>query len=79
MSGLIDPAAGASAITPSDTENLAEPCRGIWVGVQGNLKVTMIDGDVVTFPAMAAGVVHPIQIRRVWATDTTATGIVGVY
>jgi hypothetical protein len=33
----------------------------------------------VTFTGLAAGVIHPIAAKRVYATGTGATGIVGVY
>ncbi|MHA2047208.1 MAG: spike base protein, RCAP_Rcc01079 family [Candidatus Thorarchaeota archaeon] len=79
MSGLTDPAAGAASITPDDNADLSEVTRGIWVGVQGDLKVDMADGDTVTFVAMAAGIVHPIQVRKVYSTGTSATSIVGIY
>lgn len=79
MSGLIDPAVGATEVTPSDTEDLTEICRGIWVGGQGNIKMDMADGDTVTFIGAAAGVVHPLQARRIYATGSTATNIIVLY
>ena len=79
MSGLIDPAAGAAIITPSDSADLAEAPRGLYVGVTGDVQVDMADGDTVIFKALAAGVVHPLMVRRVYSTNTTATDIVGVY
>lgn len=78
MSGLIDPGDGGFDITPSDTEDLAVPTRGLYVGAVGDVKVDMLNGDTVTFVAMLAGVIHPIQVRRVYATDTDATDIVGI-
>ena len=49
MSGLTDPAAGAAIITPSDSADLAEVTRGLWVGVTGDVQVDMADGDTVVF------------------------------
>ncbi len=63
------------AITPNDS-TLIEPTRGIMVGVSGNLAVTMVDGVDVTWPAVAAGVLHPISAIRILSTGTTATSIV---
>lgn len=79
MSGLIDPADRAVAVTPSDSADLTEVTRGLYVGASGDVKVDMANGDTVTFVAMAAGVVHPLRVRRVYSTGTDATDIVAVY
>lgn len=73
------PAWNAASITKNDSTDLTNPTRGIYVGATGNLKVTMLSGDIVTFVGLAAGVIHPISAKRVWSTDTTVTGIVGVW
>lgn len=56
---------------------LSAVTRGLLVGVSGDVAVQFIDGpDVgVIIPALAAGVWHPMQIRGVLKTGTTATGI----
>lgn len=71
----------AVAITPNNDNNLATiPTRGIYVGVSGNIKVDMATtGTAIIFKNLAAGVVHPIAVNRIYATDTTATDIVAVY
>lgn len=71
----------AVAITPSNTVNLATiPTRGIYVGVSGDVKVDMAEtGTAVIFKNLAAGVIHPIAVNRIYASDTTATNIVAVY
>jgi hypothetical protein len=69
----------AAAITPNDTTDLARVTRGIYVATTGALKVDMADSSTVTFTGLAAGVIHPIAAKRVYATGTGATGIVGVY
>lgn len=79
MTTQVNPANGAFAITPSNTNDLARVTRGIYVGGTGNLKVDMDDGTTVTFTSIAAGVIHPIKAQRVYATGTTATSIIGVY
>lgn len=72
-------AQGAATISPSDSTDLATAIRGISFAVVGALKVTMIDSTVVTIPsgALAAGIIHPLVIKRVWQNGTTATGLVG--
>ncbi len=74
---LISPIGGGFAIIPSDVNDLESIARGIYVGGTGDLRVRMVNDDVVTWPALAAGIIHPMQIIRVYATGTTATGIVG--
>lgn len=64
-------------ITPSDSVDLAEVPRGIWVGGAGDLVVTGLTGDV-TFQSVPAGTMLPIAPTRVKATGTTATSLVGV-
>jgi len=74
-------AVGAFAVTPSDSVDLAQVTRAIFVRGSATLvdmKVTMVDGSIVTLLGLATGVAHPLQVRRVWATSTTATGIVGL-
>ena len=68
----------AFAITPHNTNDLAVPTRGIYVGVSGDVKVD-IGGVAITLVGLAAGMIHPLQVTRVYATGTTATSIVGVY
>jgi hypothetical protein len=77
--GIIAPATHAFAVTPDNSNDLAIFTRGIYVGVSGNVKVDTTEGDTVTFVGLAAGIIHPIAVRRVYATLTTATSIVGVY
>lgn len=75
-------ATNAVAVTPSDSADLAtSPTSGLYVGVSGSVKVTlsgMTTGDSVVFLALAAGVVHPLAVDRVWEAST-ATGILAVY
>lgn len=68
---------GGFSITPDDANDLSKMVRGIYVGGSGDLKVTMVNGDVVTFTSAPAGFL-PIQVKRVWATGTDAMGLVGM-
>ncbi len=76
---LIRPIESASVVTTSDSTNLTNVTRGLYVGVAGDVKVTLSSGNVITIKNLAAGVVHPFRVSRVWATGTTATDIVGCY
>ena len=72
---ITSPVTGGYAITPNDSTDLAEVTLSLYVGTAGTLKVTMMDGSVVSYAAIAAGR-HPLRVKRVWATGTSATGLV---
>lgn len=69
----------ASAVTPHDANDLANPTIAIYLGTDGDLKVDLVGGSTVTFKNLSGGVFHPIRATRVYNTGTTATDIVGVY
>lgn len=77
-SQLDSPASNAAAVVPNNAADLAFSSRAIFVGVTGDLRVTMVGGQTVTFTAVAAGW-HPIRVSRVYVTGTTATSIVAVW
>jgi hypothetical protein len=78
MAELSDPVPHAVAVTPSDSVDLPEFTTALYVGGSGDLRVTMMDGEIVTFTAAPAGW-HPIRVRRVWSSGTTAASIVAVW
>lgn len=73
------PASNAAAVTPSDSTDLTDVTRWVFVGGTGNLVVIMADGTTVTFTAVPAGTLLPIRISQVKATGTTATEIVALW
>jgi hypothetical protein len=72
----VDPVENAAVPTLSDTVDLPIPTRGLYVGSTGDVKVTLVNGDVVTYTSMAAGVTHAKRIKRIWLNGTTATGLI---
>ena len=72
----IRPAQYGFVIT-AGADALAHVTRGLYVGVAGDVTVTLDGGDSVQFTNLAAGIVHPLACSHV--TAATATGIVGVY
>lgn len=69
----------AEAVTKSDSTAL-KPTRALFVGGAGSVKVDMADtGTAVTFTGVQAGTLLPIQVVKVYSTDTTATDIVALY
>ncbi len=64
------------AITPSDTVDLTSYASGIVVVTAGNLKFLPAgndDADTITITGATVGYVPPFQVRRVFATGTTAS------
>ena len=74
--GMTDPIYQGIELTPSDTADLPFVSRAIYVGAAGDLQVTLVSGQTVTFVAAHAGW-HPVRATRVWATGTTASWLVG--
>lgn len=71
-----DTASATRAVVVSPGQDIT-PCRALWVGVQGDLAVTMAgDDSPVTF-ANAIGIM-PICVKRIEAS-TTAGAIIALY
>lgn len=66
----------AVSITPSDTAE--HDIDGFYVGGAGNVAVTTSRGQVVTFTAPPIGTVINLRCKRIMATNTTATLIIGL-
>lgn len=77
MSNVGDPAVFAKAVVPADGADLATWARSLYIGVTGNVTVTTVGGDTITFNNVPVGVL-PVQVRRVFGTGTTATNIVAM-
>lgn len=81
-------------VTPSDTkdvtnaagDNASVYAKALWIGVTGDVAIIAAGdqsgalgvGTAVTHKAVPVGI-FPVQVRRVMATNTTATNIVGWY
>lgn len=66
------------AITPSNTDELAEVVNAIHVGGAGAVAVVFAKGGAsVTLAALPVGI-HRIRVRQVLSTGTTATNLVGL-
>lgn len=75
---LTSPAAHGFAITPDDAAPLNEVTRAIYVGGAGDLALEMADGAVLSFTGLTAGSWLPLRARAVYASGTTATGLIGL-
>ncbi len=66
-------------ITPDDANDLPFITRAISFSAAGAISVVTHDGTSIVIPSgsLAAGVLHPIGLKRILATGTTAADIVG--
>lgn len=74
-SSLRDPVREAETVTPDDGTDLNSVSRALYVGGQGDLRVTLVNGSDVIFRSAPVGW-HPVRAQRVWATGTSATDII---
>ena len=72
-------ATDAALVTRSDSADLPRSSLSLYIGGAGNVRVTTVQGTDIVFTAVPVGTVLPIQARRVWLTNTTATLIVALY
>jgi len=79
--GFDAPARRSFSIAPADATDLAVTTRALYIGSSGNVSVILADDgtSAVTFTGLPAGALLPLCVKRVRATGTTATNIVGVY
>lgn len=74
-----DPAEYAVAVTPHDTTALSPQPRALYVGVSGDVTVTMAGGGDAAFLNVPSGAILPIRVSKVLDTGTDATDIVALY
>lgn len=64
------------AVTPSDSADFEIFYAAVSVNFEGNVKMQLLEDAAPVTVFLRAGVPYPYKPRRVYATDTTATGIV---
>tara|TARA_R100001510_G_scaffold54491_1_gene57276 strand:- start:2355 stop:2819 length:465 start_codon:yes stop_codon:yes gene_type:complete len=62
----------------SQTDNPSNGCV-LFAGAAGDIDLITVDGDTVLFKGIVAGQFLPVQVKRVKATNTTATDIVALW
>ncbi len=65
-------------ITPSDTTDLPETTRALYVGAGGALALRLASGASVTLTNVPPGSLLPLRCDRVLATGTSAGSLVGL-
>ena len=77
MSQALVQATDAVVVTPNDSSDL-DNVSVLYVGVGGHVKVTTRAGSDITLFNLNNGQFVPVQVRKVYATDTTATNLVAM-
>lgn len=70
------PGRASIAVTPSNTVDLVDVCRGFYVGGTGDVVVVNEDSTTCTYSACPVGLQVAVRFRRINSTGTTATLIV---
>ncbi|GAA3271552.1 hypothetical protein NZL82_15685 [Sphingomonas sanguinis] len=77
------PATRAVAITPSDSTDLPDIPKGVYVGTGGDITMIGVGAPAsatgVTWKNVPAGALIPFRPRRILATGTTAASMLGLY
>lgn len=74
----------AKVVVPSDTSYITSPGGAdqngcvLYIGVTGDLKVTTAANDDIVFKNVPVGF-FPVQVLKVWATDTGASEIIALW
>lgn len=66
-------------ITPSNTVDEQVAFRSVYVGVTGDVVIVSLKGVAKTYKNAAQGSTIPMRGKRVNATGTTATNLIGMY
>lgn len=72
-----EPALDGISITPNDTNDLSVIVRAIIPDTTGTVRVNTALGTTLTIP-VNSGTVYPISCRRVFATNTDSTTVIGL-
>jgi len=76
--GITSPPDDGFAIVESDIADLPREIRAINVAVTGPVRVLTSKGNDLTV-FIAAGIQFPLVCKKVFASGTTATGLVGLF
>lgn len=73
------PASRCFPITLSDSNELTEVTKAIYVGTSGDIVLKPLESAIaVIFRNVPAGTILDVRVRQVLATGTTAADIVGL-
>lgn len=78
-------ASRAVNVVPSDTVEIPSPGNGIntgcvlYIGTGGNVRVLTSAGDDVVFVGVASGTFLPVNVVKVFSTNTGASNIIALW
>lgn len=76
---VTSPAREAFVILPSDTQQLPQVPKAIYVGTGGDLRARLVDGTAeVTFRNISNGAILDIRPAAIFMSGTSAADIVGL-
>ncbi len=78
---MSQPAKKSVTITPNNATDLPERVTKIYVTGAGNIKFALVknlDAEALTLAVTAGQILEIGMIRKVFATGTTATGLIGL-
>jgi hypothetical protein len=69
-----------AVVSPSDSTDIPDLPRAIWIGVGGDITL-MAAGDTTSrlFKNVSSGTLLPIRARRIYSTGTTAQSLIACY
>lgn len=77
------PARHAVAVTPSDTIDLLDTPKGLYIGTGGDVTLVAADAPAgntgTVFRGLPSGALLPVRVRRVLASGTTAADLVALF
>ena len=76
---MSSPARDAFSITGNDSTDLSKITKAIHVATAGDIRMTlmnMLPGASITLTVEPG--YHPLRVKRVWSTNTTASNITGL-
>ena len=76
--GLGQPIGLVFPIVPNDNTDVQYMTRGIYIGTGGTLTVMTVGGTIGVFTNLNSGTILPVRATRVYATGTTATGLLNL-
>jgi hypothetical protein len=71
-----NPAVNGVVYIPHDTNLINPATRGLLIEADGPVAVQFVADTTVVIPALAGGIIHPLEVVRVMDTGTVATAVV---
>lgn len=75
-----DPARRSAALVPSDDHSLERIPKALFIGTGGDILLQCIDDDApVLFRNIPSGAILPVRAKKIHASGTSASNLVGLF